>query len=695
MLMIAISTIGSFAAVMFSDVPSNHWAKPYITKMADKKIISGYFDNHTLKVAFKPDKSVSYIEAIQMIYNTLKVANKLQSNVGLTSKYASVLSVNKIPTWAQEAVAYTLEYNIVHQDELKVFIKNGNSVYAKKVDIAVLIGKALNMKLEAIPVLNFVDAETIKTAALPYVDLLEKNNIVGGDALKKFNPNSIINRAVMATMCSKTYDLLASQTSPVIPSNPTVNTELEGTIDYVSIDTKMIILKEKQGDKKAYALKSAYIKKDGKYIDVSYLKTGDPVKLTFNSDGTVRGVKVIVGSSNTTTTDNSEKIIDYIDKNTRMVVVKNGKGDTEVYNLKLARIKKGSTFKSINDLKVGDGVKLIINSNGELVEIQIHNEVTSMQARVESIEKTDVGEYLLVVRDKNDLTIKKELKMDKNTEIEYNDKEVDARYIQEGMEFYIKYIGQCALKIEIKEEEKSYDGILESSVLFRDGLSIKVKMNDGQVKMFEIDEDDVDVERNDKDAYLDELQKGDIVNFTVEYGKVKKIKAASRKDKKSRENGVIKQIILGDPSTITIKNDDDEMLTYDVSRGVEVRIDGDNDGDDGNYTLKDLDIYYEVQIRIENGQVYRIDADKEESKESIKGEITRVYNDYDQLRVKYFDTLEKKYKTIYVRVKSGVKMIDLEGEKMELRSLDEDDEILIDGYYEDDMFIAERIVQIK
>lgn len=695
--MILASTFGSFASVQFSDVPSDHWAKGFIAKMADKKIVSGYFDDKTLKVTFKPEKPVTYVESIQFIYSTLKGTNKLKSTTGLIAKHKSTLNDNNIPSWAHEAMAYALEYDMVHKDELKGFIKNDAQVQGKRVDVAVFLGKALDMKdaMDPLPVLSFKDAEMVKRVAVPYVDLLVKKKIISGDTENKFNPNAVITRAQMATMCAKTYDLLIQEPS----DTTTVPKDQEGTIEYVSPTAKLIIVKHTNGDKKTYNLKTTYIKRDGQSITLNDLNKGDSIKLIFSSNGDVEKIEVKKGTTPNETTDSKDdiRIIDYVAEDTDMIIVKDMKGNTAVYNLKGVRIKINGKSKDIDDLNKGDGVKLIFDKNEELDEIQVDDTVTSMEGKVVSVKEMDEEDiYILTVRDKDNLIIKKELRIDDDTEIEYDNDDVDADQLMEGMDVYIKYVGDRAIEIEIDEEDKTYNGILESQVLFRDGLILKMRMNDGDVKEFEIDEDDIDVERDGDNAYLDELEKGDIVTITLEYGKITEIEAVGRTDKKSRVEGVIKQITIGDPSTVTIETDDDkEKVTYNISKSVDVRIDGKSSDDGDDFELKDLDIHYEVELRIDNGKVYRIDADKTSNNDSITGEITRVYDDYNQLKVKYFDAIEKEYRTVYVRETDDTTIISKEGKEISLRHLDEDDEVYVDGHYEDDMFIANRILQLK
>lgn len=613
MLMIAASTISSFAAVAFSDVASNHWAKDFIGKAAEKKIIGGYFNDKTLKVEFKPDNAVSYVESVQMIYNMLKAADKLKSTTGLMQKHAVAMTANKIPKWAQEAVAYALEYNILHSDDLKSFMNKDKQISAKRVDVAIFLGKALDMKdaMDPLPILKFVDAELVKSQAVPFVDLLVKKGIVGGDPQNKFNPNKVITRAQMATMCSKAYDLL-------IKSNPVITPP-------------------------------------------------DPIKPKPSKE------------------TKKERIIDYVAEDTDMIVVKDEKGNTEVYNLKGVSIKINGRSKDIDDLNKEDGIVLFFDTKGELERVEVDNAVTTMEGRIESV--VDRGDYyLMTVRNKQNLVLKKELKIDANTEIEYDDEKVSVSRLVEGEEVYIKFVGDRAIKIELESKEMVYDGILESPVIFKISPLIKIKLNNGKTMEFEID-DDATIRRDRKKAYLDELEKGDIATIVVQYDKVIEIIAASREER-SKDEGVIKQIVIGDPSTITILTDDKETITYEVSDGVDVEI------DNKDVELKDLNIHYEVELRIENNKVVKIEAEERASKDSITGEIVKVYDKYDRLTVKVFDRSENEYVKTAVVVTDDTTIISTSGDPISLRHLDEDDMVFIDGYYDDEMFIANKIVQL-
>lgn len=378
-----MSTVFSFATTVFSDVASNYWAKDFIAKMSEKGIIKGFEDSKTLRFSFKPENPVTYIEAIQMIYQTLKSTNKLKSTTGLVTKHSTALTNAKIPTWAHEAMAYALEYNIVHKDELKNFIKNNAQVNAKRVDVAVFLGKAIAMEdaIDPLPVLGFVDSEMILRVAVPYVDLLVKKQIISGDNNNKFNPNNAIKRAEMATICSKTYDLLNTDnaTTPTVPTTPTQpQTPKQDikTIEYIIEETNTIVVKNEQGQREVYGLpKNTYIKINGKTSRLDTLKIGQSIVFKFDSKDVI--TEIITINTILEFEGIVEKITDFIDYN--LITVREYDRPTIKKDFKVYRDTKvllDSKEVAFSRLKSGDTV--YITSDGEKaskIEIQTSNAV--------------------------------------------------------------------------------------------------------------------------------------------------------------------------------------------------------------------------------------------------------------------------------------------------------------------------------
>lgn len=611
------STAMGFAATVFSDVASTHWANEYITKMSEKGIIKGFEDSNTLKFYFKPDNSVTYIESIQMIYQTLKAAEKLKSTTGLVAKHQTTLTSNNIPVWAHEAVAYALEYSIVHKDELKIFINKNVQANAKRADVAVYLGKALNMEdaIDPLPILNFVDSELIVKSAVPYIELLVRKGIISGDNNNRFNPNNAIRRAEMATMCSKALDL---------------------------IDTKVTV-------------------------------PGTTTPSTPQQSGTSQNTDI--------------KTIEYIIEETNTVVVKNSAGEREVYGLeKNAYVKIDGKMSRLSSLSIGQKITLVFDTSKNVIGIEKLDILTDFAGRVEKIvDYTDY--YLITVKDYYNPLKKQDFKVYSNAQIILNNRKVAFDKLKVGDVVDIEVEGDKAKLIEIEAENAVHDGILDTNVYFNPYPTIKVKIRNNEIIELELDEE-VEIKRNSRTNTIESLIKGDIVTVTVRRGKVTSIIATSV-DTKRRDEGSIKAITLGSPTTMTIVTEDKEDITYDVARTVLVEI------DKKDATLYDLRPNFYVKLSLTNGIVTSITADKERLVNTIVGEIQRVYSNYNMIAVNYMNAETGKYETKSITITDDTKIISTTGTTLRLAHLQSKDQVFIDGYEVDNLYIASRIIMLN
>ena len=605
-------TISSSAVNMFSDIGSVPWASEAINKMADKEIIKGSIDEKTLRIQFRPKDNVSYIEALQMIYKTLQATDHLTPTSAVVTQNGKILSDGTIPVWAHAAVEYALNNKVVTAQEVQRFIKNGKATNARRIDVAVFAGKALNMDedLDPLPILGFKDAEMIIKAGIPYVDMLVKKGIITGDTNNKFNPNNTITRAEMAVICSKVYDFLSKEKNkiPNIVPQTKPNTEVANK----------------------------------KTVIADYI----------NSDGT-------------------------------MLVVKDEKANVEVYSLDASVIvKKDGAVKRTVDIRIGDVLKLTKDNNNKLTLIEIDNTTIKFEGIVDRVIKMD-DDYLLIVKDKYDAVYKKEYTVDEDTDILKDKKLISVSRLIEGDRVSIVAIGQKATKITVEASKEVYAGILESNQYHK----IKVKINNDQSLELEVS-DNVYIRRDNSRADIINLSAGDIVTVTVEYNKATDIQAISRTTK-SKDEGVIKTILIGNPTklTITSKNDKEEY-TYEVSNSATIRIDRED------IKIYDLRPGYTVELQMENKVVTRIDAKKTGDKNVIVGEITRIYKDLNRLRVEYTDTSTRKIESVFVEVTDEATILSSANTTIRLSQLITGDELYIEGYYEDDWFIARRIIQL-
>lgn len=207
--MIVISSSMVAYGAPYSDI-SNHWAKAYIEDMQQKDMIGGYPDG-----TFAPDKAVSRLESIIMLsklFDQDKVQRTYRENI---SKWEEKLNEYKIPDWSWPFMVFALENKIIpSNDSMLSGIMNQNrenvQMNALRYEVAVFMVNAMNWhsQMNRTAVLKYNDASEINPQAIPYIDVLIRNNVISetGDPQGNFGPNRAITRAEMAVMISNVYD---------------------------------------------------------------------------------------------------------------------------------------------------------------------------------------------------------------------------------------------------------------------------------------------------------------------------------------------------------------------------------------------------------------------------------------------------------------------------------------------------------
>ena len=199
-------------AANFSDINNVPWegAKTYINSVADLGLMVGDYDSKN-NLVFRSKDGVTYCETMQLVYSLVQKTGGTSVSSGVQSKWTSVMNGYKIPSWAQPAVAYGLENGIITISDIPGFVSKGSAaVNASRQDVAVMFGRALKSygSLNSNASLSFNDKSSISSVAVPYVDLLVKLGVINGDSNNNFNPRSTINRAEMAVIMSKSYDVI-------------------------------------------------------------------------------------------------------------------------------------------------------------------------------------------------------------------------------------------------------------------------------------------------------------------------------------------------------------------------------------------------------------------------------------------------------------------------------------------------------
>lgn len=563
---VSLNTISAAALQTFTDVGENHWAKEYIEKMEKKGIITGYED-----ATFRPSKNVSKLATIVMMFRTIRAADKLGNfDVDvLVEKYKDALKENNVPNWPdfQEAVAFALENNIIHIDELKTFIINGAHQNAKRSDVAVFLGKALNLYLKEdiynkIYSFDFKDAEFITTAAAPYIDLLVRKNIINGDENGNFKPNQPIQRAAVAKMLSVAYDILVQAENSNEQDN-TQQIEDEQEIEQLTIEEAKIILVVEDNDtivveknnkeREMYKIEDEVkIIIDKKEADIDDLEEEANVKLYFDEDEKL--IKIEVYENITFFEGKIHSLIDMGDYYLITVKDKNKSSRKKVFTINDDTVitLDGEEIKP-EELDAGDNVSLEIEDD---IAVKI---VAESKIRIyEGILQTG-----LVFDEYPKLTIKAsdqqvyELEVDEDAEVKKNNKTRSLTSLVKGDLVTVTTEDGKIVKVIATSIKNEDEGVIKAITISNES-KITI-LNDEEERTYQL-APNVDIEIDNKDATIYDLKIDYRVKLTIESDIVKEIEA-EKIETSDKITGVITEIYK-DFEAIKVKVVKDKETKY-------------------------------------------------------------------------------------------------------------------------------------
>ena len=292
------------ASITFSDINNVPWkgAETYINKAAEADLMVGEINSKGQRVC-RPKDQVTYCETMQLAYNILKTGGKLGDTTGIAAKWKAVMDGYNIPTWAQEAVGYGLEKNILTVNDVSRFMAGANkNNYAKREDVAVIFGKALVTRTSYTtaqsPSLSFGDKAKIASTSTPYVELLNRLGIIVGDNNNNFNPRNDINRSEMAVVSVKTNDLVSGSGSIA----PTVGDSVRGVINTINTvgNQSLLTLETTAGSRSFLGTSNVKcaMESTGTTVNFSDLTQGDVVTVYYSGTD----IKSIVVHSKVATT---------------------------------------------------------------------------------------------------------------------------------------------------------------------------------------------------------------------------------------------------------------------------------------------------------------------------------------------------------------------------------------------------------
>jgi len=167
----------------FSDT-FQHWAKNCIAEMAELGLLKGYPDG-----SFKPNQELSQAEALSLVMRLAADAADItiQDDQNLAG----------IPEWVKKDAYKAWKKGIINLDRFH------SAQQASRAQTAVMIAKALGLKPVDTSYMPFKDGIYISAQDLGYILALYQEGIISGTPDGKFNPNSCITRAEMASILQR------------------------------------------------------------------------------------------------------------------------------------------------------------------------------------------------------------------------------------------------------------------------------------------------------------------------------------------------------------------------------------------------------------------------------------------------------------------------------------------------------------
>jgi hypothetical protein len=184
----------SFAG-RFKDV-NRHWAAPAIERMGLIGLFNGYPDG-----TFKPDSEITQAEIVALV---IRIIEDDEDDVADLSD----LYVPNTPDWAKKPVGKAAKKGFINLNRFH------SHVQASRAQAVVLIAKALGLTPADTSIIPFKDGILISRDDLGYIIAMYNEGIIIGDPDGKFNPNSALTRAQIATILDRILDRIFDSETP-------------------------------------------------------------------------------------------------------------------------------------------------------------------------------------------------------------------------------------------------------------------------------------------------------------------------------------------------------------------------------------------------------------------------------------------------------------------------------------------------
>ncbi|HMM06403.1 MAG TPA: S-layer homology domain-containing protein [Clostridiales bacterium] len=193
-----VSAVYSFSAdapCAFRDI-DQHWAEDAITQLKNDNAVNGYADG-----SFRPGNAITRAEFVTALVRTMAAKEMLE----ITDKTTAFGDVQG--TWSEKYVAIAAENNIIDGYPDGSFRPDQNIT---RQEIAVIIGRAFQMKATGETETSFSDNDTIASWAKAWVAAAAANGVISGYNDHSFRPANNATRAESAALLMRSAALFTA-----------------------------------------------------------------------------------------------------------------------------------------------------------------------------------------------------------------------------------------------------------------------------------------------------------------------------------------------------------------------------------------------------------------------------------------------------------------------------------------------------
>lgn len=300
---------------------------------------------------------------------------------------------------------------------------------------------------------------------------------------------------------------------------------------------------------------------------------------------------------------------------------------------------------------------------------------------------TDSKGTYIKVKDLGDSSSVSEYYISGNTKFTYNGQTSPIGSFKVGDMVTAEVTGDKVITLKGEPKVKTITGATIKKINIYPDLSIEISHDDREYddKEFFINED-AKVEKNNRNASLQDLLIGDSVELMLEYNIVAGVKATSTKQ---NQVGTIEKIVISNTPSIVL-NTSLGSKEFAISRNADIYIDGKES------SIYDLRLGFNVTLNIEGATATSIDVTSVTPAQQMTGTVKVVNTTFGFISIDIVDTATGVVRTENIFVNDDAAIIDSANptKRMDLSDIKIDDTVTVTGSIKLGAFEATTVIVI-